>query len=1116
MKRLARGLSAALAVLTSVLTRAEEQTRAPSGAAETASPAQAEFLKTNYVFNREHFDLALPRYEKLLLDYPEFEGKAMVHYAVALCHEALAARTAANPSSAGKDEAELRRRHLTEAVKALRSALVPERPGKKGPPFEKRREAAELLAQCLLELGQHEEAAVEFRALVDGGSPSSRAEAALGLADALFAQQDLAGAEPAYRRALAEGEKAAAASKDGDAAARLAQVRSRARFQLALCLSRKGGKESLEAARSFDALVADGLDPSGDALYMSALSWQEAGELRNALARFEKLASSPRSELREAGLFGAGTVLFQLQDYARADSGLDDLLQQFPATKHRPAAELYRGRALLNTGKLASGANLLKNQMKNPLLGEDASLWLARAYSSKDKHDSALKILQAALREFPDGRQREVLDFEVALELLADSRFEEAVHALRDFLQRHSLSPASDHASYLLAYAQHRAKKYGESLAACVRFLKDYLQSRFRNQVAQLEAENLFLLGRHDEAARRYEGILAAAGAALEPLARLVAEYRSAEAKLLAGKSREALAALDALDGRIEGAQAASHPVLGAFHFLRGEACYREGDYARAATELRAYLEPPAGATGALRHGAEARFKLASALQLSGDADGARKAYQAALDADPQGTHRVQISYELGRAAYESGDHGSAARLLETVVTEAPSSAWAPFALRYLAWASEKGGDRARASAYFAQLADEHREHALHAEALWSLALSLKAEGRIKESVERLRQLRAEHPGDERALSAQVEEATALARQKEPARALDAFAALRSRKLGPDHLAVIFYESAWCHRELGDAGKAAAAYRELTALDEAAAKPRGNAHLVAHGRLELAELEFDADRVEAAEALLRRLVPADVAAGASAAAPEVREKALYKLCWCYRRLGRGDDLVKTFRALRRSFADSKHLAEAAALAGRALLQARLYTEAADAFRVAIERGAGTPHAEEAVVELAECLNGERRFAEARAQLQSFLEKHAASKLRPQANFLSGWAAENLGDFDEAVRQYREAARPASAVAARAQFQIGQCLAARKQYKDAIVEFLQVPARFGAPQGGEANPNEWSARALLQVASCFEALEDYEQSRKYYDEVALAYPKLDEAKLAKERAAKLPR
>jgi hypothetical protein len=103
--------------------RRKSAARAPAQEGEARekenSPAHEEFLKINFSFNRGLYSIVIPRYEKLLKDHPQFESRAMVHYALALCHSHIAARQLAAGSAAAKSQA-----HHEKTVRALRSALA--------------------------------------------------------------------------------------------------------------------------------------------------------------------------------------------------------------------------------------------------------------------------------------------------------------------------------------------------------------------------------------------------------------------------------------------------------------------------------------------------------------------------------------------------------------------------------------------------------------------------------------------------------------------------------------------------------------------------------------------------------------------------------------------------------------------------------------------------------------------------------------------------------------------------------------------------------------------------------------------------------------------------------
>jgi tetratricopeptide (TPR) repeat protein len=1075
---------------------ANDSQRSPRAAAKPPavekkrSPAHDEYLKINYIFNRELYELAIPRYRKLLEDHPGFADKAMVDYALAVCHSSLASKpegqsrgTAGRPPATGADAAEgTRRVHLEEAVKHLQAALADRR-------FEEREAALRLLARCQLGLGDAVAAAKQFQALLEHQKGPERAETAMGLADAHYHGGAYAAAAQAYELAISilEGNPGSALE--------------RARFYRAMALYKEDGDAAAAARPLFEELARGRGELAFDARYMAAVASQKDGDLEEALAGYEALAASDIPSWREAGLYGMGTVLFQLGRHDAAAARLGDLLTTFPQTRHRGSATLYRGRALIEKGDLNTGARMLFELRKSPEVGGEAALWLARAYSSRGRHASAVKLLQSA-ENVADGRLRELLDLELAIELLADGQLEAAAQALDAFLGRHAGSESVDHVLYLKAYVLHRSGKLEESALACARFLEAFPRSRFRGDVRQLQAENLFLAGKYGEAASSFQAYEEEHAADLDPAKLLLARYRRAEAFFLEGRYREALELLEGLARgptreALENAPGVEK-IRESFRYLLGDCSYQLKDYARAALELKAYLASAKDATRA----SDARFKLAHALQLTGDLEAAHAAYRAALEADPQSPHRQQIQFELAQCAFQEKDYAGAAALFESIAGTAAPSRFTAHAFRFLGWIAQHRGRHDEAASWYRKLLEGFPGHELEAEALFGLATSLKAAKRFDEAQKAFRELREKHPDDARLERARLEEGIALAREKRPEEALEVFATLRAERLSPDLAALFVYETAWCHRLKGDVEKAAAAYRELIVL------PPGSgaqvSELAGSARLELAELEFDRERYRPAIELLGPLASGPPAAEQGGAG--LYERALYRLAWCHYRLGEPKPLETAFESLQRHHPSSELLPEIALIVARSHLEQKDAAKAGRIFRLILEQKPEPKEAELALVSYAECLNEERRFEEARDALLRFLEKHPSSAHAVRAHFGLGWARENLGRLDEAVESYRLAAAGASVTSARAQFQIGQCLAAAEKYEDAVFEFLQVPARYGF--------REWSARALLQAGGCFEALDSPERARKHYQEVLDEHPASEEAALAKERLAQL--
>ncbi len=1091
----------------------------PGDLQAAADPVREEILKVNYVFNRELYDLALPRYEKLLAENPDYARAELIHYPLALCHYNLAIQqkggakgkvgTGAGSSAAEASE-DASKKQLRKAVTHLKESL-------KRKELESRSEATRLLGQCLLLLEDFDGAAKTFQWILDRSQDAKEAvPAGLGLADSHYFRADYARAADAYRQVVA-------VCPGGDDL-------DRAEFYLAMSLYRLGelaaaaapesepGKSAdrrtsatVECIQLFETIAGktvpeNGATPAGKARsryalesrYMLALARQAAGDAGGAVEAFRALAASGSNagEYAELAQFGLATALFRAGKPREAAREIGKFTEAFPSSDRRDAASVYLARALLETGQPAPAAKMLQELRASTTVGDEASLWLARIFARHGKHRSAASVLRAALKDFPGSAFHEDIELELASAELGDGSFEAAGEVLARLEAGGNRSASRDHVAYLKAYALHRAKKYAESLAACAKLKESFPRSRYVKDAVQLEAENQLLAGDFSAARAAYEGYLEAFGKELDGPSTLKARFRAAQAlyldKKLAG-ARAELESLKAGDLDPEAVKAfQGDPLFAPYRYLLGDCAYQVKDYGRAREELDAFLkERGARGSGLEAEAADARFKLAHSLQLAGDLKSAREAYKHGLEVDPGSPHRGQMLFELGQIAYAEKDAAEAAKYFDRVLKELPASRFAPHALRFSGWIASEAKDPARAAASYRKLLAEFAEHPAAQDAEYQLALCLKDLGQTDEAREALSRFRARHPEDPRAARAEIEEAAALSREGKHREALDSLERIRVAKPGPDVLPALLYEIAWCHRGVADLEAARQAYTQLIDLD-------GAGPLRDTARLELGELELELKDYARAEEILAPI--------ASAQGPQ-REKALYRLVWCRQMTGDSKGVAAAYEAFAKEFPSSELVSELALLAARAHSKNGDPEKAEIIFSSIAERKPEKPEAEAALVSLGECLLEERKFEEARARFQTFLERYPGSSFAYRARFGGAWADENLGQIDEAVEKYKQVVKESrTATAARAQFQLGQCLVARKDYKNAIVEFLQVPAAYSYP--------EWTSKALLQAAGCFEALEDQANARKYYSEVASTYPDRDEAKLATERIQKL--
>jgi TolA-binding protein len=147
--------------------------------------------------------------------------------------------------------------------------------------------------------------------------------------------------------------------------------------------------------------------------------------------------------------------------------------------------------------------------------------------------------------------------------------------------------------------------------------------------------------------------------------------------------------------------------------------------------------------------------------------------------------------------------------------------------------------------------------------------------------------------------------------------------------------------------------------------------------------------------------------------------------------------------------------------------------------------------------------LGECQAALRQWDRSDQAFRRYLERVEDPPLWYEAQFGVGFALENRGRHDEAIEAYRLVLdRHEGPTAARAQFQIGECLYARKKYDEAARELLKVDILYAYPQ--------WSAAALFEAGRCFEALGKLVEARAQYQTVVDKYRQTEWAGPAAER------
>ena len=821
------------------------------------------------------------------------------------------------------------------------------------------------------------------------------------------------------------------------------------------------------------------------AILLRAQCLQRTGATDEAARLFSRVANGKVRALLPDALYGLATALDATGQAAAAKTAYDHFLEASPDDDRAADAGVRLARLLIDAGRLDRARAVLREAAARPNADQGAVLyWLAKCDLRDDHPADAATLLARAAEAAPDHAlaAETLYDLALARARAGDHKGADAVlQRFHDRFDNHALS-----ASALALHAATRSRMGDHAGAArlCREYLTGHDDSDAAASIRFLLAESLLLAG-DDDAAPAYADYLdrhpdgADADRARLRLGTIFysrGDYASARPLL------ESLAPLVERDG-------AFVPAL----LMLGEIAFAESAWDDAERLMSGYLRvAPADA--------EARdaalLKIGLARVRRGDHAGAVEALTDLLDgfadsplADHARFERGQSLVALGRTSEAEGD-------FESVLDADADARFRAPAHNQLGALAAARGDHARAVEHFRAAARIATDDAVSADALARLGRSLGALGHNDESARVYARLVRDFPEAGVSRQADARRALALARadrNDEALRLIDRITDADYARLPAALASALRYEHAWILRDRGDTAGALAAYRALLAAE-------AEDSLRAHALVEIADLLIDEEKFADAGASLRRALDL-MDDGAD---PAFRAGAEYRLGLSLHRVdAHTEAATHLVIALDSGALDPVLAAPAHLMAGESLYQTARYTDAADHFTAVIDAGGDDAGVATSLLRLGACRAQQRHWADSERAFTDYLSRFGDSPLWFQARFGEGWARENQSRYDDAMSAYREVVeRHDGPTAARAQFQIGECLFALGRHADAAAELLKVDVLYASP--------EWSAAALYEAGRCFEALGQSAQARDQYRRVTGEHADTSWAPMARAR------
>lgn len=840
-------------------------------------------------------------------------------------------------------------------------------------------------------------------------------------------------------------------------------LRCRAQLLLAQCLQRKGDRDAATAGfhKFLETCADDAL--VGEARLGLSVSLLQDGREADAAAALEPLLEGKGADQV------ARPVRFQHARIRFAQQRFEESLKEFAS--------------------LAQG---------NDPVAADSAYWSAKCHLRMGHARIAADLFQQSAASADIIRPEAAYDRAVALS--RSGGYPEAIEVLDSFLAAHADHALVADALGLRTWCEYQAGRLDVAAISARQLLDRFPRHARAGDMTLLAAEIASARGQFADAVDHFKAFL---GHYPDSVQRMSVTLRLATSLFRLNDPDGARPLLQEVISEISNGALHTDAVL-----LLADIHLHAKEWMEAANLLDALV----GADSQSTRKDEALLKLGLARARMGEHVIALRHFDRLLADFPQSPSCNHALFERAQCLAAREDWSAARAAFEELLAR-PASAFHTPARRQLAELTVQVGDYASAAGYFreaagaAESATDRTELQLReADALLAAGEYARVEAMLSTAKQR----------DESVNQAPLLARLAIAQSRQDKHA-DAFTnamlvsdEMLSRLDTPLRTAFL-YERGWTLRKLNRNEESTVTFRRL-------AEEREAGDWANRAQWELATIDMEAGRWSEAYAslhiLMNRLDPptarhADrddsvqtTTGPTSEVANDLRIRVTRQLGACAHRLQRYDEVVELLEPWLSPASAGEPLDSARFILGDSLL----HLDRASAAQPHLERASQTrdPNlAGSVLLRLGECYAALQQWEKSEPVFAEFLARFPEREEWFQAQFGLGWAREHRAQYDQAIESYRVLiGRHRGVTAARAQFQVGECLFAKRDYEPAARELLKVDILYAYP--------EWSAAALYEAGRCLELLGKPADARRQFEAVSTRYPDTQWAKLAAER------
>ncbi|MSR59843.1 MAG: tetratricopeptide repeat protein [Planctomycetaceae bacterium] len=826
-----------------------------------------------------------------------------------------------------------------------------------------------------------------------------------------------------------------------------------------------------------------------------------------ALTAYQALAANRTGQRAAEAQLSVGTLQYDASRFQEAAAAYEALEKHFPNSPQAPLAQLNQGFARYQLGQYPQAIAQFEKAARNEKYAAEATLWKGFCLKSSGDLPQAVGILKAGYEKYSEQPVADKLLFQWAE---CEQRRGAADEARALFLKvvnrwpKGSLADESLHAACLAAV---NAQNLPEADKLLTRFDGEYPNTKLRLRQEILKGRVLAAkndLPGAEKTLRRVVDATEFEGTRMQARYYLtdVLERRQQHAAAL--EVSAPLAALwDAGSGPAElagvfvlrGASQLALARAAAAQEKPGETSTERMTHCTAAAEAAAsYLK----LSGQGPLAAQARGIQTIALTLAGNKAaaqdllaGLRKQHAGAPELD-------QTVYEVGTIAYARQDWVWAESLFHELAARPGSTRLHPRALADLGWTQYKQKKYPESSVTFARLVAEHPQDDLTGEAAFMRGQALQDGGRIPEAQAAFAEAFERPELSDHVFLAGLQAAGLLVRQQKLTQADATYETLLKRFGKRPDADKVLDQWATAHYNAEHFARADELFRRL-----ATEFPRSE--LADNARLSLAESDLVAGKLDEARRQFQAL------SDDSTAEDAVRQRSLFQWMQIEFESKRWDELRKVCDASLAKFPQGTYRFDAQWKRAEADFESAAYPAALEQLLKlkglrndeALSRAGWLP---QVWVRLAETQFRLKDHAAVAATVAEFCEADPQSPLRYLADEVLGRSLKAQGKWPEAREAFERVIKDphgkSTETAAKSQFMIAETWHHQKNFEAALKEYLKVDILYKFPA--------LQAPALYEAGVCQEALGQWKDAAKTYDELLKNYAANDEiARLARD-------